>query len=370
MINRTNNRIILGGILLLAVLVSCSSGKDGAGEAAAYQEFSGNTVSVSKYGNVLTDISIEALEAAGYAKGDVLIIRSGDMSEEAPYVGTYSDVNRGRLLICPDAGTGQVELAISYGNLSERFGIIAGNAVSLGMAKKGAYLGEYESRHLEKSESRADYASDAVFANFREIDLPSIRAKTLYRSCNPIRGDARAPYAASLAEAAGIKTIINLADSDEELAKGAPASPWYNGMVKGGNVVNLSMGVDFQSPDFPAKLKKGLQFLINHEGPYLIHCNEGKDRAGIVSALLEGLAGAKLTDIKADYMISYANYYGVRQNESRYALISNIIVDILKEMNNGNEVTDRNLGQVVETYLTRDVGLGAQEISRLKALLR
>jgi hypothetical protein len=369
-IMRKNKRPVLGGFLLLVLLAGCASVKDGGRDSAVYPEFSGNAVSVSKYGNVLTGISVDALEAAGYARGDVLVIQSGNVTEEAPYVGTYSDVNRGRLLICPDAATGQVELAISYGNLSERFGIAAGDAVVLRMAKKGAYLGEYESRHLEKSENRADYAGDAVFANFREIRIPSVRAKTLYRSCNPIRGDARAPYAASLAEAAGIKTIINLADSDEELAALAPASPWYSGMVNSGNVVNLSMGVDFQSPDFPAKLQRGLQFLIAHEGPYLIHCNEGKDRAGIVSALLEGLAGARLADIKADYIESYVNYYGVRQDESRYTSISNIIVDILREMNNGNDVTDRNLSQVIETYLTRSAGLSPQEINRLKDILR
>ncbi|MDR0389217.1 MAG: tyrosine-protein phosphatase, partial [Spirochaetaceae bacterium] len=321
-------------------------------------------------GSVLTKLSASACEAAGYEKGDVLIILSGDLAEEAPYVSAYSDVNRGKTLVLTDSDSGQLELAISYGNLSERFGIVSGSAVTLRMANKGAYLGEFEIRHLEKSGNRSDYASDAVFANFREVKAGSIKAGTLYRSCNPILGDARAPYAAALAEAAGIKTVINLADSDEELAERGASSPWYNNLIKSGKVVNLNMGVDFQSQDFPVKLKRGLQFLIANEGPYLVHCNEGKDRAGIVSALLEALSGAKLSDITTDYMVSYANYYGVTPNEARYASISNIIVDILKEMNNGNAVTDRNLGQVVETYLVQHAGLSAQEITQLKARLR
>ena len=32
--------------------------------------------------------------------------------------------------------------------------------------------------------------------------------------------------------------------------------------------------------------------MASHEGPYLIHCTEGKDRTGFVSALLECLIGA------------------------------------------------------------------------------
>ncbi|MDR1430492.1 MAG: SAM-dependent chlorinase/fluorinase [Spirochaetaceae bacterium] len=357
---------ILGSVLVL-VLAACVSAK---APEVSYPDFSGEAVSVSKYGNVLTDISAAAIENAGYEMGDVLIIQSEGIAEEVPYVSAYSDVDRGNLLAHTDPDSGQIELAISYGNLSERLGIVLGSAVTLKMAVKGAYLSEFEIRHLEKSESRSDYASDEVFANFREIRTGSIRARTLYRSCNPILGDARAPYAVALAEAAEIKTIINLADSDEELAQRGPSSPWYDSLIRSGNVVNLNMGVDFQSPDFPEKLKKALQFLIASEGPYLIHCNEGKDRAGIVSALLEGLAGAKLSDIKADYMVSYANYYGVTPNEARYAAIANIIVDILKEMNKGGAVTDRNLSQVIENYLTQNVGLSAQEISQIRSRLR
>lgn len=351
----------------LLVFAACASTK---APEVSYQDFSGEAVSVSKYGNVLTDISAAEFEAAGYEKGDILIVLSETLAEEAPYVSTYSDVDRGRILVCVNQDSGQLELAINYGNLSERFGIVSGSAVTLRMAGKGAYLSEFEIRYLEKSENRSDYASDAVFANFREIKAGSIRAGTLYRSCNPILGDPRAPYAAALAEAAGIKTIINLADSDEELAQRGPSSPWYNTLIENGNVVNLNMGVDFQSQDFPVKLKKGLQFLIANEGPYLVHCNEGKDRAGIVSALLEGVSGASLSDIQADYMASYANYYGVTPNEARYAPISNIIVDILKEMNKGGAVTDRNLSQVIENYLVNDAGLSVEEISRLKVRLR
>ena len=71
------------------------------------------------------------------------------------------------------------------------------------------------------------------------------------------------------------------------------------------------MGVDFAAEEFNAKLKTGLVYLIDNEGPYLIHCNEGKDRAGFVAALLEALGGAEAEEIVEDYMLSYENYYHV-----------------------------------------------------------
>lgn len=42
-----------------------------------------------------------------------------------------------------------------------------------------------------------------------------------------------------------------------------------------------------------------------------MHCTEGKDRAGFVSALLECYMGAAYDEVVADYMVTYYNYYGV-----------------------------------------------------------
>lgn len=362
--------------VLLAALIAALTACAGSGKAAettlvqeapVYIELQGSVVSVDKYGNVQTNIGIEALAEAGYELGDLLTVQTGKINDPAPYVSTYSDVNRGNLLINPTDG--KVELAINYGNLSERGGIAVGNAVTLGLAKKGAYRAEYEVRHLTESENREDYPSDAAFANFREVKYGAIASHTLYRSRHPASGDAKAPYAAALDEAAGIKTVINLADNAEEFERRAASSPWYQKLADGGNTVYLSMGVDFGIPDFQGKLKTGLQFLISHEGPYLIHCNEGKDRTGIVIALLEAISGATVADIKADYIASFVNQYGIKSGEERYGIISQAIVDILQEINSGAAVNDRNLRQAAENYLTGTIGLSDRELASLKARL-
>jgi hypothetical protein len=332
---------------------------------------SGEILRVDKYGNAHTGISAGDLVAAGFEPGDILHLKAGVFDGNLPLVNTYADVQRGQPLVRISAGEDgeeTVELAISYGNFSERHEAPAAAPVSLSLVKKGGYKGELEVRGLTRSEKRGDYSGDAVFANFREVKTGGIPGGLLYRSCHPALGDPRAPYAARLAEQAGINTVINLADTREELDQHAAPVPWYGSFIPKGNIITLGMGVDFSSPDFIAKLKDGLVFMANHNGPYLIHCNEGKDRAGFVSALLEALMGAGLDDVVADYMESYVNYYGFVRGEERYRLVSRIITDLLAEMNGGEPVNDGNAQKAAEAYLAR-AGLSAAEISALKAKL-
>jgi hypothetical protein len=363
------------GILLLvfflAAIGSACRPKPSVPVETAPQVISGNILTVDKYGNVHTDIAAGVLADAGFELGDTLHLETGAFNGDLPLVNTYADVQRGQPLVRISAGEDgaeTVELSISYGNFSEKHAASEAAPVSLTLVKKGGYKGELEVRRLTRSENRSDYSSDAVFANFREVKMGGIPGGLLYRSCHPALGDARAPYAAGLAEQAGINTVINLADTPEELVQHAALVPWYGSLAAQGNIIPLGMGVDFSSPGFIAKLKDGLVFMANHKGPYLIHCNEGKDRAGFTAALLESLMGAGLGDITADYMESYVNYYGFVRGEERYRLVSQIIADLLTEMNSGKPVNDGNLQKAAEAYLSR-AGLSAAEINALKAKL-
>ena len=39
----------------------------------------------------------------------------------------------------------------------------------------------------------------------------------------------------------------------------------------------LNLGVDFTAADFKSGLAEGLRFFAENEGPYLVHCTEGKE---------------------------------------------------------------------------------------------
>ena len=66
-----------------------------------------------------------------------------------------------------------------------------------------------------------------------------------------------------------------------------------------GDIITLDKGLDFRAENYRQKLADGLRFIASHEGPYLIHCNEGKDRTGFVTAMLEALIGADAREIAA-----------------------------------------------------------------------
>jgi hypothetical protein len=182
-------------------------------------------------------------------------------------------------------------------------------------------------------------------------------------------GDARAPYAARLAEQARVVTIINMADTPQELPQRASLIPWYQTFITRGNIIALGMGIDYKSPDFAVKLKTGLEFLLTRNAPYLFHCNEGKDRVGVTVALLGALMGASPEEIVDDYMLSYVNYYGVAKGEERYDLISTIMLDILKDFNGGTAPRAGETVGAAEKYLREVVGFSPAQIGALKLKL-
>ena len=73
----------------------------------------------------------------------------------------------------------------------------------------------------------------------------------------------------------------------------------------------------FKENTFHQKLISGLEFMLDHEGPYLIHCVEGKDRTGFVVMMISALLGATYQEIITDYMITYDNYYDINLNSAK-----------------------------------------------------
>lgn len=58
------------------------------------------------------------------------------------------------------------------------------------------------------------------------------------------------------------------------------------------------------SPQTQKQLKKALEIIMSSKGCVLWHCAAGKDRAGIVAMLVEGLLGVSEYDIIKDYLAS------------------------------------------------------------------
>lgn len=334
---------------------------------------SGTVNAVSKYGNVGTDIPVEVFEGAGYVTGDILKVTVDGQTIEAPYGTGYSNVDTGDVIVLPDTTTNTVAAAINMGNFASTYNAPEGAAIFFAMGEKEGYLEEYTIRNIDalRTNDREDYSSDEVFANFRPVTLGDIAEGKLYRGSSPVNPELdRNTYVDALLKANGVKTVIDLADSEEEYEayEGVKDSYAYTT-----NTVKLNMGVDFAAEDFAAKLKTGLEYMIANEGPYFVHCNEGKDRCGFVSMVLEMLMGGEVDEIVDDYMLSYENYYHVEHDSDRWDRIakSNVIANLLKLTGTEDEkaLAKADLAKAAETYLTGTVGLTADQVTALKTAL-
>ena len=345
---------------------------------------------MTKYGNVYTDCKAkDFMGKLGFSWGDLVTVKFLDKTLTLPVVPTYSYVDSGKpaIIVEKDADgkpTGYVSMAINMGNFAETYelakkhtnedktwywtaweGVTYPVEVTFKMAEKGGYMAEYIMHDLQRTNDRADYPdlSDAEFGNFRNIATTGMGKDVLYRGSSPINPElGRNTYVDAALKQAGVNVIMNLANSPEEAeAYEGFADTYYSGQ----KVIYLNLGVDFSAPEFQKGLAEGLRFFAANKGTYYVHCTEGKDRAGFVSALLECLMGATYDEVVADYMVTYYNYYGVEPGTDKYDAIANS--NIIKTLQNAFGVEDlskADLQKGAKDYM-KAIGLTDAEITDL-----
>lgn len=362
-------------ILVLTVLTGC----------AKTPEVTATITDISKYGNLILDITGADLFSQGYEHGDVLEVTVAGQAWDIPLCSNYGDVENGMPVLRAATEQDVVVLAINMGNFATDAGIATKETIEqdpgfrwnylietpvqieITMKQEDGYREQWLIHQLVRTNERSDYAhlSDEAFANFRVIDTTGMGENTLYRSSSPINPAlGRSAYADQAAKNAGIKTIINLADPSNTYE--GTENTYYQTC----QVVYLNLGMEFVSDEATASLARGMRFIINGEAPYLLHCNEGKDRAGFVSALLECLMGATIDEVTQDYMETYANYYGVEQGSQKYeAVLNRNLIEMLNKNFQVDDVYQADLTAEAQAFLIEEVGLSEDEVTALKAKL-
>jgi protein tyrosine/serine phosphatase len=343
----------------------------------------GTITGFEKYGHATLDITIEKMFADGYELGDTVDVEfsNGYKFTNIPFYDGYY-VAKGEPLLRAYPGHETIAVCINYGKVYEVAGLNVGDTVKISLNTKAGELDTQVLNSLKYTTSREDYASDEIYANFREVKLGNIGEGKLYRSCSPINNEHnRAAYANNLAEQVGIKSVLNLADSTEEIdsyIKAADfASPYYKELYEAGKVIALSMPIDFSSASFAQTLVSGIAKMVRegYETPVLVHCTEGKDRAGFTCALVEALMGASYDEIVADYMKSYENYYGINKenNAEKYDIIVknhiNEMIKVIAGVNSVEALTVETLEKGAKAYLLSG-GMTEAEIDVLIAALK
>lgn len=371
----TKNSFLVALLVLAVLFSSCAS-------SSGVKPEHGKIIEFEKYGHAVLDITIERMFADGYELGDTVDIyfENGKEFKNVPFFNGYY-VKKGEVMLRAYPGHTNVAVCINYGKINESASLKIGGDVVIALSKKGGALDTQVLNSLVYSNDINDFANDITFANFREIATTNIGRRKLYRSASPINNEnKRASTANRLAYNVRIQSVLNLADTtadiDSYIKATDFASEYYKGLYDNGKVIALGMPVDFSSENFQKDLVSGIKKLVDDEmsTPILIHCTEGKDRAGFTAALLEALMGASYDEIVSDYMVSYKNYYGITKanDEIRYNLIVknniNEMLKVIAGVDSIDDITDEKLVFGAATYLENG-GMTDDEIEDLFYLL-
>ncbi len=343
-----------------------------------------------EYGGVYIKIAIDDFNALGFSFGDSidLTFDNGKKLEDIPYYNGYY-VDAGEPLLIGYPGYEYIKATINYGqDLWDEFSLkvpanVEGlwkkavleehNTATITLHEKGKYLPIQEASDIHYFDERERYDSDAMFANFRSMNLGKLKRDVIYRSASPCDNQHnRAPYVDALIRKAGVNTILDLADNEVKIEKYIArddfASPYFLSLYDSDQVIPIALNMNYLSDDFGMKIVQGFNLMAEKEGPYLIHCTEGKDRTGFVAMLIEALAKASYEEIEADYMKTYANYYRIDKSndKEKYQIILERNLDgMIAFMVNDAGIDFKNcdLSIYAENYLQR-CGMSEEQIQR------
>ena len=336
-----------------------------------------NVIKIEKYGHAVLDITTADFIAAGYDLGDVVCVSFGSSEYTMPFYDGYYANPKGLMLRGLNSED-NIAVCINYGNVSSEKNINVGDTAKITMSKKAGMRDIQELYSLQYSNNPDDYSDAITFTNFREVTTGNIKSGRLYRIASPINDHhGRASFSSNFIESVGIKSVLNLSDSNADvesyLANTDDYLEYYRNLYEKGNVIALDLGGNFYSEAFAHSLAEGLTFLANNKPPYCIHCTEGKDRTGYVAMLLEALTGATLDEIISDYMLSFYNYYGIDQENQpqRYqAILNTNLMEMLSHVTGESidKLRQVDLEAAATSYLI-SAGMTQENISILKGKL-
>ena len=299
-------------VSLLTLATSCSDD-----EGNKEPTITGKITSYNEFGAAMLDFTQADMTEAGFTLGDVISITVDDIVLIMPYYDGYYTRNGEYLCVAYPTYPSICFTANNIG-LPEELTGLEGHTVVIKMVEKGGRLDVQTALSMSYTLDRKDYPdfTDEQFANARTSKGGRLASGVLHRSSSPFCDDInRAYYVSEYMESEKVKTVLNLADTEEKM-KSYDMPPYSRQLWEEGNVILCPLKADPTADDFNKRLIAALKELPSRPAPYIVHCMEGKDRTGYVCALLEGLCGATYEEIVDDYLITYNNFFHLNPGNS------------------------------------------------------
>ena len=289
----------------------------------------GKITSYNEFGAAMLSFTETDMTNAGFTLGDVISITIDDKKEIVmPYYDGFYTRNGEFLCVAYPTYPSICFTANNIGLPKELTGL-EGHAVTVRMKEKGGCLDVQTALSMKYSNERIEYPdlSDAEFANARTVKAGNIPSGILYRCSSPFSNDIKRDfYVSEYLQQEKVRTVLNLADTEEKMLSYKDIPPYSLSLWKEGNVILCPLKADPTADDYNNRLIEALKQLPSRPAPYVVHCMEGKDRTGYVCALLEGLCGATYEEIVADYLVTYDNYYDI--NPAKDPVLCNTLVSL------------------------------------------
>ena len=334
-------KLLLIGLILISLAgcggnVSGSSASDA--PASATSNASATEYAVSEYpgfGNVFIHIAPSDFEKLGFELGDSVNLEfsNGAKFLDIPYYNGYY-AKAGNVALVSYPGTQYLIAAIcNGGSLWQEASVDENTTAKISLAEKKKYLIIQNALDIYEFQNKKAPDERAVF---REVKEGNLKEKTLYRGLSPldVKNIGKSEKTVDdLIEEAGIKFIINLADTKEEatekIESGQTDISYYKKLFDDGKVANIRLDMNYKSDAFADKVVEVLKAISENEGPYYIHCTEGKDRSGFVCMIIDCLAAANYDEICDDYMKSYEYNFNITKDKTpdKYDVIKGETLD-------------------------------------------
>ena len=301
------------------------------------------------FGSATVLISINDFNDLGFCLGDScdVTFSNGFSLADVPYYNGYY-VKNGEAVIVAYPSDEYISVTFNNVGIWDNAFLSEDDTVTITLNESNKYIATQEALGQSYSLDRVDYSSNEEFSNFRVLKGGNLKDNLIYRGASPVDNSRnRAKITDSLLLENDIECIIDLADTELTLnsyfEKEDFASEYTQNIYDNDKMILLGMGSSYSSIQYAQKVVEGFKFMLNNQGPYYVHCMEGKDRTGFVCFLIEALAGATYQEMKEDYMTTYYNYYKISSTKTpeKYEAVVSLYFDSFVECLHGTNDTDK-----------------------------